>query len=516
MLPILALLIAFTAGSGSADDVQFEVRPLSATGDRPTLLTGQPNQCAGAFAADRRTFYLKCDDHLWSLDARTLTWRDEGALDLPREVSRMAFDPSAKRLLFWHGAVGTVYARDTDTGELVRIDRSFDHRNQHGHAAAFDDSTGRIYAFGGYGFWRHKRILTYYDPHRGEWEETAPVPPSSPLMRRSGARAVFSQRQRSLFVLGGSGFPNGRSDGGPAVPLDDLWRVDIASGEWTPVSRMRLEDGEVSPTGDTPLLRSTAYDGRRDIWYLLLYPWVDHDGLVVVACDLRTGAFAEATKIERRLQWATSVAWDEAASRLLVVSFPRLNTADLYPAEVYEVTVGDPDAIPAWIRATADRTRGHNAAGLFIGEAVAVLALGAMAWLLIVRRRGRKRATARRTALEIRLGAAPHLHVAGEPIDTLIGPDETQLLLLLARAEFEGDSFVPNDRIDSELWPDHKNVDYVRKLRNELLHRLEASLGRHVPVESEGRVRWIRSRRSPDDRRRLEYGLERGIVKVVE
>lgn len=93
-------------------------------------------------------------------------------VDLFPHDSFFLFESMAKSnvLRFWDYGVGRVYDFDLASQEFRRIDTSHNHRNQFGHAA-YMDSTGRIYAMGGYGYWRLKKLLIYFNPESGQWNE---------------------------------------------------------------------------------------------------------------------------------------------------------------------------------------------------------------------------------------------------------------------------------------------------------------------------------------------------------
>lgn len=78
--------------------------------------------------------------------------------------------PNGEELRFWDAGVGRVFDYTFSESKLKRVDNSHNHMNQFGHASHLD-STGSIYALGGYGYWQLKNILIRYDQELGEWLE---------------------------------------------------------------------------------------------------------------------------------------------------------------------------------------------------------------------------------------------------------------------------------------------------------------------------------------------------------
>lgn len=78
--------------------------------------------------------------------------------------------PNGEKLRFWDAGVGRVFDYTFSDSKLKRIDNSHNHMNQFLHASHLD-STGTIYALGGYGYWQKKNILIRYEQEFGEWSE---------------------------------------------------------------------------------------------------------------------------------------------------------------------------------------------------------------------------------------------------------------------------------------------------------------------------------------------------------
>lgn len=80
----------------------------------------------------------------------------------------MAAHPTSEVIRFWDNGVGRVFDFDLTNSELRRIDTSHNHMNQFAHAS-YIDSTGSIFAMGGYGYWRLNRLFSQFDSATGQW-----------------------------------------------------------------------------------------------------------------------------------------------------------------------------------------------------------------------------------------------------------------------------------------------------------------------------------------------------------
>lgn len=116
---------------------------------------------------------------------------------------------------------GIVYQLCKDT--LRRIDNSYAHKNQYG--AAVFTYNGKVHFFGGYGYFRTKNLVTYFDPLALEWYERInrnfDVRPGS----RQGAQHQI--KGSNLYIWGGYG-----RRGYQTEALLDLWTFDLKKQTW--------------------------------------------------------------------------------------------------------------------------------------------------------------------------------------------------------------------------------------------------------------------------------------------
>ena len=61
------------------------------------------------------------------------------------------------------------------------------------------------------------------------------------------------------------------------------------------------------------------------------------------------------------------------------------------------------------------------------------------------------------------------------------------------------------DEIEEALWSDQTNLDYIRKLRNRVLHNINETFREVTGMDEDCEL--VLGRRSEEDRRKMEYGL---------
>lgn len=123
-----------------------------------------------------------------------------------------------------HDGGGVVLEYRNDS--IVRVDRSFLHRNQY-RAAAFDYKN-QLFLFGGYGLFTFKNIITKYNFDSNEWEELITNSDISPDARESADRILIN---KNLYIFGGL---NSNKKTKPSSVIKDysIWRLDLETLNW--------------------------------------------------------------------------------------------------------------------------------------------------------------------------------------------------------------------------------------------------------------------------------------------
>ena len=123
---------------------------------------------------------------------------------------------------------------------LYRVDNSFRHRMQYN--SSIFSYNGRIYKYGGYGFWSHRYFITVFDPETREWE-FVPFSKSDsyPIGRQD---AIVKVIDNNLYMFGGTAMDE--TNGIVKYPLNDIWKFDLKNGIWTELGKITIESDGLS------------------------------------------------------------------------------------------------------------------------------------------------------------------------------------------------------------------------------------------------------------------------------
>src|SRR5690606_8640707 len=92
------------------------------------------------------------------------------------------------------------------TKQLSRIDNSFQHRNQFHHGPWIDQRSGNLYAFGGYGLFTAKSIITKFETESGEWQLQPVASPNTIPSPQIGMYIVPDIINERIFMIGNRSF----------------------------------------------------------------------------------------------------------------------------------------------------------------------------------------------------------------------------------------------------------------------------------------------------------------------
>ncbi len=109
---------------------------------------------------------------------------------------------------------------------IIRVDRSFLHRNQ--YSATSFDYKNQLFLFGGYGLFTFKNIITKYNFNSKEWEELIPNSDILPEERESADKIIIN---KDLYIFGGL---NSNKKRKPSSVIKDntIWKFDLENLNW--------------------------------------------------------------------------------------------------------------------------------------------------------------------------------------------------------------------------------------------------------------------------------------------
>jgi hypothetical protein len=179
---------------------------------------------------------------------RTLVWPTEPRDPVHYNTFQAVLHPREGTVWIVDQGLGPVWRLAPEIAVLTRLpggmvpeaaaNRSF------GNASYWNPVTGRLGVLGGYGVFSVHNARWEFEARTGQWVNVEPNRPGMEPRGRANAALMPADGGRSLLWFGGSGSLNGRQDvADPGEPhfdgrfhrLGDLWRLDLASGQWTSV-----------------------------------------------------------------------------------------------------------------------------------------------------------------------------------------------------------------------------------------------------------------------------------------
>jgi len=544
-LPVtLVFFVLFIARvNAQSSNEMLSLRELYPKGAAPTVPSDMLAHSYVGTAIDtvHHLIYLKLNHRLWSYSISENRWSEPDSLLFDYEINDMAYDTKNQRLIFWDRGVGRVVIRD-DSGKYHRLDHSFDQRNQYGHLGWFDSGTGRIYAFGGYGLFTSKNIVTYYDPTGEEWFLLDITDPEIAPKRQTGVMGIFDSKNNIMYSI--------------AATQDDrnaLWQLSIAQKSWKVI-------GYLNPR----LEKYTSKFFTLDYWYhdfipskhLAFFSTIDlekQNELRLMIFDTQSGKLAflplQSQALPTGVECA-NVLWSPTTQSLILVLWQYMPSREDFKAAIYTIPLENLDKLSRYV----DTQKNHllSPAPVLANNETSHLfyliigCLIGISVMFIVDKTLRKREndhvdgdgaqTTKPVATEpsyetvtsddqfgsvlpdsrltILLKPPVRFYYNGDYIPDDLPEHENRLLLLLANRMLTSNEFVLTDEIDNALWPGHTSPDYVRKARNKTLERLETALQRIAPLD-EG-MEYILRRNYVYDNRKAEFGLNSKACRILD
>jgi len=177
------------------------------------------------------TYFKK---HFDSLNWKRVEYK-HNKLPISKNFPYQFFHIEDKNYLVYNGC-GSVYEFRNDS--IVRIDNSFEHKNQFG-AASFVYNN-EIYFFGGYGLFTFKNILTKFDFKTKEWEL---VKYSSTELPQPRDKIISFLKNDNFYVLSGyTEINNGKQLTENSKQVFDTWKLNFKTKSWEFLGKLNNEN----------------------------------------------------------------------------------------------------------------------------------------------------------------------------------------------------------------------------------------------------------------------------------
>jgi len=493
---------------------------------------------SSAYNPNNNTIYFLSADTLRSYNVKKRTWHIEWTGTFPEHELEIGVDTTGNRILIWSAGLGHVYESPvSETIEFRRIDKSYPHKNQFEHGSAIDPTDGGIITFGGYGYWQDKNLITNFVQSTGEWEITLWNDGHYPQPRTWPHFDIWLKGNAYIVHGGFSSVTPSKPYVTNRSSLYDIWSFDIEGRIWTQWDDFPIKSDELKPSTFMTGYRSRATSGILQSDDLLIGIDRHHSntsGYSVFAVDLNTGKggfipiHADRPAHSERV---IGMSINEKERLMYILWAPVLSNLSASPVSIKEVPLPPADEIRSQIDREYNRILGikehilrrYPYWTLYIGG-VLVIAIGFMTASYIMTRNALNRRTVDAfnelnfplAVLRIQLphvGENATIFINDEDFSAEFTEDEIILLKMFADNINSGTPFLSTDHIEQTLWKSTINIDYNRKMRNQIQKRLEDTLQRLLPKRTE--EHWIISRNNPGDKRRKEYYLYADPYKLV-
>ena len=493
---------------------------------------------SSAYSPSNNSIYFLSADTLRSYNISDRVWKIEWTGTFPEHELEIGVDTLRNRILIWSAGLGHVYEAQIQDGiDIKRIDNSFPHKNQYEHGFAIDPNDGNIIAFGGYGFWQDKNLITKFVQETGEWEIT--LWNDGPFPRARTYPHFDIWLNGNAYIVHG-GFSNVQPEKPYVtnrVPLYDIWSFDIDRKMWAKWDDFPIKTDEIKPSVFMTGYRSKATSSIIQSDDLLIGIDRHHSntrGYSVFAVDLKSGKVGFIPLHADRPAHSERVlgmAINENDRVMYILWAPVLINLRPSPISVTEVNLPPADEIRSHIDREYRRILGIQEPILsrypywtIYIAGVIVIAIGFMTASFVLTRKAIKSNTADGydglslplAVLRIQLSPSCEntaISINDENFSDQFTDDEILLLKMFANNIKSGTPFLSTDLIEQTLWKSTVNIDYNRKMRNQIQRRLEDTLQRLLPKRNGDH--WIISRNNPGDKRRKEYYLYADPYKLV-
>jgi hypothetical protein len=498
---------------------------LQIVGDRPTMSV---HDIESIFIDDnRRNVWIFQDNEVWSFSVDSLTFSRWPNIDFKDVEVTGGYDTANSRFLFWSRGVGMVYAWSPEQASTVRIDSSYNHRTQFGHAWFIHPRSSDIYAFGGYGFWQWRGYTSRFDQQTRKWNVVRLQDAEHMPAARNISLSTFDSKREHFHIFGGSA---GRRDAREDISLDhirfsDYWVLDVQRNIWIKREIFGI-DSQYDPNRSLLLTHDSIQRGVIDTvgeiaWYPVRIP-EEPFNIHLMAFDLMRG-FGARTPVDLGMLGVDSrIHWyylDAAANRLVIFWTHSPIVYKDSQLRVSTLQLPSPDST----RTMLDLIKMHGSYELATTDREPTIWLWVLSLTLLFvagavwsyrRKTESRRLLASETPPKITfcLLGEPRVLAGDTPMNLGLTESELGLLFWLYWKGRVGQPFQITDDIESALWSDSPNIDYIRKQRNRTIQGLNARLNKlFSPWWSERE--WVVGQSSVSDKRKREYALQlEGLV----
>jgi len=444
--------------------------------------------------------FLVVERGVWQYDLKREAWEfidSLGALSESIDEYEFGYNPQKKKLQFWSRGVGKVYETGVDTIDFKRIDHSHDHKNQYGHFPFFRD--GRLYAFGGYGYWEWHNILTFYNDDTREWS-IQNINSRTP-QKRVPFSGVYIAKKDEVFIFGGNATEHQHPDDQTAsrIDLNDIWKFSFRNLEWRKILTLDLSGDEffkpleLAKVGRNNASSSSFYIPEKSMWFLPVSPKNKADRRCLLK-PINLESMVSYPAVQAPINNSDQIIpinllYDPKGKSVVVVGIPNLSNREEYPVKVVKISR---DSLMANINHESSFSSFPIYYILFGGASIILIIVG---YIFIKR-------SSDTTNKEEQINPP----VSKEKLLSLSSlKDEEKKLIEFILQE---NSLMEAQALEEYLWEDIESFDYRRRLRNDTIKSINNKIRKKLAIDQKLIIR----KKDPNDNRRYLYGINEDLI----
>lgn len=446
--------------------------------------------------------YLVLNRGVWQYDLKREAWKfidSLGTFSDSIDEYEFGYNSQKKKLQLWSRGVGKVYESEVDTIDFKRVDNSYDHKNQFGHFPFFRD--GRLYTFGGYGYWEWHNILTFYNDNTREWS-IQNINSRTP-QKRVPYSGIYIAKKDEVFIFGGDTTEDQHPDDDTAsrIDLNDIWKFSFENLQWRNVLTLDLSGNEffkpleLAKVGRNNAVTSSFYIPEKSIWFLPVSPKNKADRtclLKPINVESMVSYPVMQVPIDDSDQIIpTNLLYDPKGKSVVLVGIPNLSNTEEYPVRVVKIPR---DSLMANI----------NHESRFVSLPIYYILFGGVSIILIILGYIFVKRSSNTTKKEERINTP----VSKEKLLGLssLKDDEKKLIEFL----LQENKLQEAQALEEYLWGDIESFDYRRRLRNDTIKSINEKVREKLATDKKLIIR----KKDPNDNRRYLYGITDELIAV--
>ena len=465
-----------------------------------------------SYNPESNMIYILDEETFIEIDLNSRQWFQIEKGFIAARYSKIGYSAYHDKLLVWDPGVGRVFQLDS-TYTFTRLDNSINHRSQFEHLGWIDPETGSIYALGGYGFFENKSHLLRYNHSSGIWELVDYMDPLQGPSLNYLPTGIYDYVNQNVYVITSVLTVEQRNTMNHRSDINAIWMYSIPSRTWEKKFEFEGWHNFVLKNKISLMLQS-----KHERLPVIVFPSNHEDLSMEPLCFFHTDHHnlrcleSSRSNVLKNLKMF-SLVWSERDQAYYFLGMQSQTASQRNLIRVVKMTITDEQAFMQWVEEEEQPWYLTSAWWMTFG----LVSLGLVVFGVYFGRRNKWLSDPAIRSGEyvisiVQTDSGEYALVGSRRTIQGLPDAEHKLLSMLVDSFTTPDLFLKSDDIDGSLSPTHPNQDYIRRLRNVTLERLEALF------ESAGgkQANFILRRSTLADKRKNEYRLNEMYVKIGE